>query len=135
MLRYHYDHSLAVSLFLGGEIRLERGGTVISAPTGAGPYPRCQYICMTCDKYAKVRTFSALSTLAGIGGELVLGGGLVASFTRPLAHVTKPVSHAGRNILHWRAGCLPQEQVASLAHTHSAPLLRPQQVMLIAGVE
>lgn len=34
-----------------------------------------------------------------------------------------------RNILHWSAGCLPQEQVASLAQTHS-PLLRPQQAIL-----
>lgn len=33
------------------------------------------------------------------------------------------------DVLHWRAGCFPQEQVASLAHTHS-PLFRPQQVIL-----
>lgn len=32
-------------------------------------------------------------------------------------------------ILHWSAGCLPQEQVASFAHTHS-PVFRPQQVIV-----
>lgn len=30
--------------------------------------------------------------------------------------------------VHWRAGCFPQEQVASLAQTHPAASERPQQV-------
>jgi hypothetical protein len=37
----------------------------------------------------------------------------------------------GEGVLHWSAGIFPQEQVASLAQTHSAPLFRPQQVMLM----
>lgn len=44
---------------------------------------------------------------------------------------------SSKDLLHWSAGCLPQEQVASFAHTHS-PLLRPQQailIVLICGLE
>lgn len=78
-------------------------------------------------------TFSPLAALARGLGELVLGSGLLAScIVVSIRHRARGGKWSAENILHWRAGCLPQEQVASLAHTHS-PLLRPQQVMMAAG--
>jgi hypothetical protein len=65
----------------------------------------------------------------------VLVGSLfsVAALSQPILRQKVVVGRDGRgeNVLHWSAGIFPQEQVASLAQTHSAPLFRPQQVMLM----
>lgn len=128
-----------VSLLLGGEVGLEsRRAVVLAAAAGARVYSYCQFTLHMLKTLLRLNIpcarFPQAHVLLGSLFSVAALSQAVGSSQYNYVISMQPSGSQDKNLLHWRAGCLPQEQVASFAHTHSAPLLRPQQVMMMVLV-